>query len=621
MNSFFGRINIHTDLFDDAIQKFSAKNNSIESNISDNNGFIQVKLGLPKPSVFETDSFIICSDCRIDNKEELEKSLSINDSNPSDDELILSAYKTWGDKCTEFLLGDFAFAIWDKKNKKLFCGRDHFGLKPFFFYHKDDTFVFSSEISTILSQTDLKFTIDEQYIADTISIVKSEKNRTSFSEIKKLLPAHNLIFQNNTIKIEEYWKLKPQETLTLPEDEIIEHFKFLIIESIRCRLNTDEIIGAELSGGLDSSTIAACANQFTQLKTFSHVLPENKIGKIHPFKDEKEQIGLVCNFVKINNEYIYSEENGILDALNNNLSDLEFIPQQNFGIFSDSLYKKANQKGVSVLLSGFGGDEVITSKAALYLQELASNSNWKELFIDLTNQDIPWYKAYKRFVKYFMQAKIPFLYKAFALINKQKPWWYEKYDQLAFDNNFGSKMKIKERYFSSFENSKPSSTQEQNIERITHAHVSQRLEYCSLAARKQGLEYRYPFFDRRLIEFYLSIPPRLKARNGIKRYAIRKAMEGLLPTEIQWREDKSGATIPTVFMRTLMDKAEILEIIRRSKSNAKITKYIDLDKYENWFNQLLTRSESKDRVVNPGAFYNYLKLILFIEKYPNYFND
>lgn len=623
MNSFFGRININKNLFEDAILKISAKNlTDVESCIKDNVGFSQARFNTHKQTSIENGSFIICSDCRIDNKEELKKSLSINDSNPSDDELILSAYKTWGDKCTDFLLGDFAFAIWDKNNNTLFCSRDHFGLKPFFYYHKEDTLLFSSEISTILTQTDLSFTIDEQYIADTISIVKSEKDRTQFNEIKKLPPAHILTFQNHTIKIEEYWKLEPQELLTLPDDEIIKRFKDLIIESIHCRVQESDVVGSELSGGLDSSTISAFANQMNPLIAFSHVLPEDKVGKIHPLKDEKEQIGLVRQFCNIKNSYeIKSDETGVLSAIKNNLEVTGYISQQNFSIFSDELYKKAANERVSVLLSGFGGDEGITSKSGFYLEELAINSNWKELFLDLKNQKLGLHKTYKRFIKYFIKVKIPFLYKSISLINKQKPWWYDKYNQLAISKDFEEKLNIKSNYFSNFESNSTLSTQEINIERLTHPHVSQRLEYCSLAARKYGIEYRYPFFDKQLIEFYLSMPARLKARDGIHRYAIRQAIEGILPKKIQWRNDKSGATIPTVFMRTLMDKDEILEIIHRSKSNKNITKYIDLDNYEKWFHKLLIRSENKGEVVNPGAFYNYLKLILYIEKYPELFNE
>jgi hypothetical protein len=115
------------------------------------------------------------------------------------------------------------------------------------------------------------------------------------------------------------------------------------------------------------------------------------------------------------------------------------------------------------------------------------------------------------------------------------------------------------------------------------------------------------------------MPSRLKAQDGIGRFAIRKAIEGIVPEKIQWRNDKSGATIPSVFMRMIHDKEQILELINRAKNNEAVKKYIDLEEYEHWFYKLCQRSDNKQVNVNPGAFYNYLKLILFIETNPSLF--
>ena len=100
---------------------------------------------------------------------------------------------------------------------------------------------------------------------------------------------------------------------------------------------------------------------------------------------------------------------------------------------------------------------------------------------------------------------------------------------------------------------------------------------------------------------------------------MRRAIEGMVPEKIQWRNDKSGATIPTVFMRTMNESKRLGEIIQQAKSNKKIKQYIDLEKYEQWFNKIRRRSEGNQKYVNPGAFYNYLKLILFIENNPGLF--
>ncbi len=631
MNSIFGRINtnrspVNESLFNKSIDELCVFSHVKKNLIIKNHwGFGQVIFAPFKNNVDKNSDinskFTIVSDSTIYNKTEILEELEISDISINDDIIILKAFEKWGKDCLKHLLGDFSFAIWDAKKEELFCARDHFGVKPFNYYFDDESFVFSSDIPGILAQNDLSFSVDEQYIADSISIVKSEKFRTTYNEIRKLPPAHYLFLKKGKLEIHKYWELKSQKTISNRNNvEIIEEFKSLLIESVKCMTTGQNSVGAELSGGLDSSTVTAITSQFTQLKTFSHVLPDHLLGKIHPFKDEREFINLLADDCKIQEKYFITSENKTLvETVNQNILDFKSLTQQGFGVFSDHLYQTAMQENVSVLLSGFGGDEVVTSKSLGYITELVANKQWKELSDDLKNQSRSKFQYLKTITKYKLKSRLPFVAKAVILIKNRTPWWFGKFENLAINRNFSERLHIKKRYFSNYEKAENLSLQEKNIERITHPHVSQRLEYCSLIARKYGIEYRYPLLDVRLIEYYLAIPARLKARNGIGRYAIRRAIEGLVPEKIQWRNDKSGATIPTVFMRTINDQDRILEIINHAKSNETIKRYIDLDKYEQWFHKLCKRSEETQKYINPGAFYNYLKLILFIEKNPKLF--
>jgi asparagine synthase (glutamine-hydrolysing) len=492
-------------------------------------------------------------------------------------------------------------------------------VKPFHYFFNDKSFVFSSDISAILVQEDIRFTVDDQYIADSISFVKSEKFRTNYIEIKKLPPASCLFLKNNKLEINPYWELKTQETIQKNDSEIIEDFKTLLFEAVKCRVENNSI-STELSGGIDSSSITAIASQFSEVKTFSHVLPDHLLGKIYPLKDERTYINLLDDYCKIKDRYfISSENNSLLHAIKENVFDYKGITQQNFGIFSDQLYQQASKVNTSILLSGFGGDELVTSRSLGYLSELASNNQWKELKKDLKNQKINSYRYFKTLLKYYLKIKVPFIYNLIAFNKDKSSFWIEKFENLAINKAFSKKLEIKERHLTFYKKSGNVSLQENAIERICHSHVSQRLEYCSLIARKYGIEYRYPLLDIRLIEFYQSMPSRLKAQDGIGRFAIRKAIEGIVPEKIQWRNDKSGATIPSVFMRMIHDKEQILELINRAKNNEAVKKYIDLEEYEHWFYKLCQRSDNKQVNVNPGAFYNYLKLILFIETNPSLF--
>jgi len=625
MKSIFGRVdnkNLLNELLEKGLDSLSA-NSQIErdSKLFENSGFGQITFYPNHSKIYiHKNQLLILSDSRIDNKDELKEELEIEQESLSDDEVLIRAFEKWEYECTKHLIGDFAFVIWNVETKELFCARDHFGVKPFYYFFNGESFVFSSEISAILSQKDLNFTIDQQYIADTLSIVKLENHRTTFSEIKKLPPAHFLILKNNQLEVREYWKLSIQKELQLDERQIIEQFRKLLIVAVECRVTKNAKTGAELSGGLDSSSITAVASKFTNLCTFSHVLPDQLLGVIFPFKDERDFINQLTDYCHVKESFfITSEESGIVDAINQNLYDFGYVSQQNFATFSDQLYKTAAENGIDVLLSGFSGDEVITSKSGDYLLELATNNLWREIINDLKNQQLSKINVFGRIIYLYLKAKVPFIYHVLSKLINPRSWWKSKFENLAFNKQFAAKMKIKNRYFEYYARKKTSLLQEHNIERITHPHVSQRLEYSATAAKKYGIEYRYPFLDKRLIEFYLSMPPRLKARNGIVRYAIRETMKEILPESIRLRNDKSGTTIPTVFMRMVNDKNKIIEIISRSKGNEKITYYIDFEKYSKWFNLMLRRSVEQRKDINPGTFYNYLKLMLFIEQNPSLF--
>ncbi len=625
MRSIFGRIHSDntpapTEYFKQSLNQLSVvKDTSKEEFIAKNYALGQIDFSpKKKPAETNTTKLLLLSDSVIYNKSDLKRDLNLKDDELTSDQFILRSYEKWKEKCVEHLIGDFAFAIWDAKNQKLFCARDHLGVKPFHYYFEDNIFAFSSDIAAILTQKDLTFSLDQQQIADTLSIIKSEKYKTTYHEIKNLPPAHYLTLENGQLELREYWKLEPRKTVHKRDADIIQEFTTILTETVKCRVESQKITGCELSGGIDSSSITALASKFSEIKTLSHILPDSKLGKLFPHKDEREFIQLLTEHCNIADRHFVTSEESLLETLKDHIEYYQSLSQQNFGVFSDQLYEKAQHENVTVLLSGFGGDEAVTSQSSGYLKELAINKKWLELKTDLKNQFPQKTNYTKAFLKLYLRSLLPGIYRFLSSINQSKPWWNIKYKNLALNPRYEKRLTIKKRYVDYYKKIGGETLQAKNIERITHPHVSQRLEYCSLIARKYGIEYRYPLLDIRLIEFYLSVPPRLKARNGIGRYIMRRAMEGVLPEKIQWRNDKSGATIPTVFMRMIHDKDQFEQLISNAKQIEIITKYIDLDKYEQWFHKLCNRTKD-NKFVNPGAFYNYVKLILFIQKNPSLF--
>src|SRR5215207_3177045 len=225
--------------------------------------------------------FVLIADARIDNRDELLAAVGLDrlsGRSVGDGELILAAYKMWGERCPERLLGDFAFAIFDKRKQTLFCARDHMGLKPFYYYLSGRVFVFASEIKALLCVPEVPRRLNEVMVADYLVLGFEDKSITFYREIFRLPPAHRIVVGREVTTVRPYWTLDPTREVRFSSDEeYTEAFRELFTEAVRCRLRGAFPVGAELSGGLDSSAIVGVARKLLgnyanpQLQTFSAV--------------------------------------------------------------------------------------------------------------------------------------------------------------------------------------------------------------------------------------------------------------------------------------------------------------------------------------------------------------
>ncbi|HEY9875190.1 MAG TPA: lasso peptide isopeptide bond-forming cyclase, partial [Candidatus Obscuribacterales bacterium] len=233
------------------------------------------------PLVNDTGEIVITADARIDNRDELIAVLKISDrpvEKITDSQLILSAYEQWGENCPEQLVGDFAFAIWDRRKQVLFCARDHFGVKPFYYYSSGQSFIFATEIKALLCLPDVPRRLNEVKVADYLASPTDDTAITFYKEIFRLPPAHRLTVSHEGITLQSYWSLDPSRELRLGSDEeYASAFRKLFTEAVRCRLRSAFPVGSMLSGGLDSSSITCVARQLlagdknSQLHTFSAI--------------------------------------------------------------------------------------------------------------------------------------------------------------------------------------------------------------------------------------------------------------------------------------------------------------------------------------------------------------
>ncbi|HJX71834.1 MAG TPA: asparagine synthase-related protein, partial [Bacteroidales bacterium] len=293
--------------------------------------------------LLKLEDLVVCADATFYNREELKSKLNV-DNNPDDTELLIQSYRKWGISCVDYLIGDFAFAIWNAQRQELFCARDQMGIRPFYYCQPEKGFAFASEMKILKSIYNNELTLNRDYFLDTLVTGISDKSCTAFDGIHRLPPAHYLIYRKGNIQVEEYWQLDPEQHIRYRnDDEYIAHFYenlMLAVES-RCEGVTD--IGSELSGGLDSTAVTCIASKYSDdneitFTAFSNTLPENHNTIM---KDEREHMIKVLEWEKMNWCEVNELKNSIPELIDHTLNLQGCFTQQRFHMFNKGIYEAA----------------------------------------------------------------------------------------------------------------------------------------------------------------------------------------------------------------------------------------------------------------------------------------
>ncbi|MFW5656025.1 MAG: asparagine synthase-related protein [Bacteroidota bacterium] len=553
-------------------------------------------------------------DVNLHNRLELKNRLKLAENVP-DEFLIKTGYDAWNTDLPVRLRGEFAFALYHQRNETVFAARDRVGIKPFYYVDNAVFFAWASSIPPLLALPGVGKSMDEEWLLDLLSNNISDKDKTHFSDIKRLKPGHWIEVTASKTTIKKYWDLTPMDLSGMDDETMIAEFRHLLSLSITNSLVGSAHLGCELSGGLDSSSIASLASiaakeSGVRFSTYSHVNPDYSL---FPFKDERDQIREVNQCIHNDNvNIIDATGRGIFDALKFGLKVQGGPTQQRFYEFSDALYEKAAGNGVETLLSGFGGDEMVTSHAAGYFHELAATSYGrflKELFASRKS----WQGKINNLALLTIYAKLPWIYHWWAtVLGKERKRLRYVLHHSAIQKELIRKYKMIDRSLEKSRFPNQTSVADRQYSRVMHPHVSQRLEYSAQAARYFGIEYRYPLLDADLLQFYYSLPSHLKFKNQTPRFVMREAMKGLLPESIRLRQDKSGATIPSVHSRYRKDYPEILQFLEKCRNKGVASQFISHDAMINWAKKIHTRSLDGPPVYQ-GMFFNYLMLLMYNE--------
>lgn len=476
-------------------------------------------------------------------KEEL-KALAVQFKTQSDTEVILQAYKQWGESCVNKFNGMWAFSIFDKKKNILFCSRDRFGVKPFYYTKNDDYFVFGSEIKQLTSfNTSNK--LNKSILADYLVYgFEEHQSLTFFENIYKLQPSNNLIYNltNHEINVYPYYSLEASIQKIENDKSNTTIFSNLFKDAIKLRLRSDVKVGTCLSGGLDSSSIATIA---------SKMYGENFIGinakSIQKEIDESHHAKLVAENAKIDLHYVEPTTSDFYNALEKVIK----IQEEPFGgpsiYMQYFVFEKAKELGCKVMLDGQGGDEMLLGYERYfpaYWYTLPFFSKISGIFKFRNNSRLTLFKVIA-FLFYFTS------YKLRDKLVKRK-WSILKKDFVDLSNIEFVKESAK-----SYKNIKSLQVLEYTKLQLPHL-----LKYEDKNSMYNSIEARLPFLDYRLVELGIGLPVNKKINDGWSKFILRDAMRNILPESICWRKDKFGFESPDKYW--LKDKEFIFEKINES---------------------------------------------------------
>ncbi|NOZ51463.1 MAG: asparagine synthetase B [Chloroflexi bacterium] len=535
----------------------------------------------------------ITAEARIDNRHELCDWFAIPPSErpqTPDSELILLAYEKWGEDCSDHLLGDWSFAIWNSAERRLFLARDHHGNTTLFYCHDAHRFAFASSRKALLA-LGVPRRLNELYLAQVLTSWPAYHGPTTIDlDIACLPPAHAMSVTPERLDVQRYWYLEHTPALRLPSlDDYVAGFQEVYAEGVRCRLRSYRPVGVTLSGGLDSGSVAALAarelrGQGKTLPAFtsvpigdvSNTVGTNRFGDETPYAQATAHHAGNIVLHPLTSEHI-SPVAGIRRSLEM-LDTPSHAPSNAFWI--QDILETAQQQGLGTLLTGQGGNATIswTGAPEFYsLRALLRQQGWKAVA---------------------KRATPPFLLHAYRQRRSDRQTWQGTAIAAGFARRLGLSRR---RAAASADMTLPDSWRRPQDKRCAIIKPGRSLlgGLWAMNAAAYGLEVRDPTLDKRVLTYTLAIPDSIFAgSNGLDRWLIREAMAGLLPDEVRLNR-RRGLQAADLGQRLLRTVPEMDEALAECAGSERVTHYLDVGRMHSvWTNlQVEVNTETAHRAV------------------------
>lgn len=503
-----------------------------------------------QPMHSHNDRFVIVFNGEIYNFNELINDLKQNDSTQfktnGDTEILLELFSQEGIDCLNKLNGMFSIAILDKHTEELYLAVDRIGIKPLYYYWDNEQLVFSSELKNITALSHLQFDINRESVNLFLHLGYIPAPYTIYKNVYKLEPGNYLKLNKNNFSINQYWELgsKISDTVISDESTALKQLDELISTSVKYRLKSDVPYGVFLSGGIDSSLVAAKAASISQdkINTFTIGFTENKFN-------ESVYSRKVANHLKTeHHEFIVSHKNAI-DLIDSIVTCFD-EPFADGSSLPTMLVSQMASKYSTVVLSGEGGDELFHGYGAYKWAERLSNplvSLIKKPIAELLKILPNRYKRISTLFNYDSTSYLP------AHIFSQEQYFFNESElsQLLIETNklitlqtsFYKSNNLTAYNLSHLETRKLNNSEKQAIFDLQFTLPGDLLTKIDRATMKYSLEGRVPLLDHRIIEFALNLDPELKQRNGQSKYLLKKLLYQHVPQDY-FNRPKQGFALP-----------------------------------------------------------------------------
>lgn len=496
--------------------------------------------GAIQPLLFDNKRNAITWDGRIDNRQEL--IVALDESllaNAPDASIVAAAYQRWGSRCFCKIKGDWATVIWDSKQRSIFLARDYAGVRPLFYYHTSEGVRWCSHLEALASSCG-PFTVCEEYLAGYI-LLWPEAHLTPYSEIRAVPPGHFIQVSPSKIYSHAYWHFKPEVKTRLSTDtEYEERFWQLFRESVRRRLRANSPVLADLSGGLDSSSIVCMADDLiasgavlnTVVDTFSALIHDEPGEKDSPYISAVEvQRGRAGHHIElVNGKDAFSTEYK------------KFVARPGFvrDDFVSAKQELIHRHGYRVLLTGTGGDELLGQALdpRIQIADCLHDFHLK----GAADQIGAWSLLLRRPRFHLLVdaalLQLPGSIRASLLLGKRPESW--------LNPRFAYRHRLAIRQLPAVEGSWAWAPSLRDWFQ-TYRNLTRQIS----ASRGLREETRYPYLDQDLVEFLVSIPTKQLLRPGDRRSLMRRALARILPATISARRTKStgGRSIAVTLQR------------------------------------------------------------------------